>query len=125
MREFFKFFVTGGSATAAHYVVFWLCIAVAAMDATTSSAIGYLFGSVVSYLLNYYYTFDSRRSHRTAVLLFYVMVSIGFLINIGIMHVFVKELSLNPWLAQICATGLTLVFNFVVSKFFVFSWRRL
>lgn len=124
MREFFKFLITGGSSTASHYVVFWLCLSVAAMDATTSSAVGYLFGSIVSYLLNYYYTFNSRRSHRSAVLLFYAMVSIGFIINIGVVHVFVKELTFNPWLAQICATGLTLVFNFVISKFLVFSWRK-
>ncbi len=123
-REFFRFLVTGGSATAAHYLIFWICISVVGISVTIGSAIGYLFGSVVSYLMNYYYTFDSSRPHGAAVVRFYLMVGIGLFINIGAVHMLVKGLSWNPWLAQIFATGVTLVGNFFFSKLFVFSWRK-
>jgi putative flippase GtrA len=125
MSKILKFLVTGGIATITHYVIFWLCLAVVEIDSTISSAIGYMFGSVVSYFLNYYFTFDSRRSHKKAILFFYLMVMIGLFINIASMHTLVKELELKPWLAQIYVTGITLIFNFIISKKFVFGWRRL
>lgn len=122
-HEFFKFLVTGGGATSAHYAVFWLCISVIGINATMASAVGYLFGSVVSYLMNYYYTFHSRRPHGEAVMLFYLMVTMGFFVNIGSVHALTSELGLNPWLSQVFATGLTLFSNFFFSKVFVFGWR--
>lgn len=122
-REFFRFLVTGGSATSAHYAVFWLCLSVIGTGATAASAVGYLCGSIVSYLMSYYYTFDSKRSHGEAVVLFYLMVATGFFINTGIVHALAAGLGWNPWLSQVCATALTLFWNFLVSKVFVFGWR--
>lgn len=124
-REFFRFLVTGSSATVAHYAVFWLCISVLGISTTAASAIGYLFGSVVSYLMNYYYTFDSNRAHGEAVAIFYLMVLTGFFINTGIVHALGAELGWNPWLSQVSATALTLFWNFLVSKLFVFGRRGL
>ena len=115
-REFFRFLVTGGSATAAQYAVFWLCISVIGIGTTTASAVGYLLGSVVSYLMSYYYTFESKRSHAEAVRAFYLMVATGFFINIGIVHTLATGLDWNPWLSQVCATASTLFWNFLVSK---------
>lgn len=124
-HEFFRFLATGGSATSVHYAVFLLGISVIRMDATMASALGYLCGSVVSYLMSYYYTFDSNRSHREAVVLFYLMAVTGFFINTCCVHALAAGLGWNPWLSQVCATILTLFWNFFVSKAFVFnrSWR--
>ncbi len=123
MRYFFRFIVTGGSATSVHYAVFWLCISLIGMSATVASAVGYLCGSIVSYLMSYYYTFGSKRSHREAVALFYLMVATGFVINTGVVHALVAGLDWSPWLSQACATVLTLFWNFFVSKMYVFVWR--
>lgn len=88
-----------------------------------ASAVGYLFGSVVSYLMSYYYTFGSKRSHTKSVVLFYLMVSSGFFINTGAVYILTMEHGWNPWLSQVCATTLTFFWNFFVSKMFVFGWR--
>lgn len=120
-REFFRFLVTGSSATVAQYAVFWLCISVLCLGTTAASAIGYLFGSVFSYLMSYYYTFDSKRSHVEAVASFYLMVATGFFINTGIVHMLAAGLGWNPWLSQVFATALTLLWNFLISKLFVFG----
>ena len=118
--EFFRFLVSAGSATSAHYLTFWLCLSVIGVSATVSSALGYLVGSVVSYLMSYYYVFNSKRSHGKALLLFYLMVATGFFINTGIVHALAAGLDWNHWLSQICATAMTLLWNFLVLKGFVY-----
>lgn len=123
-KEFQRFLITGGIATLSHYVVFWLWISLNKDEATIASAIGYLFGAVVSYLLNYYYTFDSKRSHSGTIARFYLMALAGFFINVGIVHGLATSLALNPWLSQVCATGLVFFWNFIVSKIFVFEGKR-
>ena len=122
-REFFRFLVTGSSATVGHYAVFWLCISVLGISTTVAAAIGYLFGSVLSYLMSYYYTFDSKRSHGEAVAFFYLMVATGFFINTGIVHALAAGLRWDPWISQVFATALTLFWNYIVSKLLVFGRR--
>jgi putative flippase GtrA len=121
---FTKFIAAGGIATGVQYVVFWICIYLIGIDTTTASAVGYLFGSIVSYFINYYFTFNSQRPHSDTLPLFYIMVTIGFFVNTGSLHALNTGLGWNPWLSQVCASGLALIWNFYVSKLFVFGWRR-
>ena len=123
-RELFRFLLTGGVATAAHYVLFWVCIAVINTAATLASAVGYIFGSIFSYFMSYYFTFGSKRSHVEAMLLFYLMVGMGFFINTGVVYTLSAEFYWKPWTAQVCATGLTLIWNFFFAKLIVFRWRQ-
>ncbi len=123
IRSFLRFIVAGGTATSAHYAIFWLCISLAGISATVASAVGYMCGSIVSYLMSYYYAFDSKRSHRDAVVLFYLMVASGFVINTGVVYALDVGLGWSPWLAQVCATSITLFWNFFVSKMYIFVWR--
>jgi len=122
--EFFRFLVTGAYATTLHYLVFWLGISGLSMNASLASGTGYLSGSVLSYFMNYYYTFDSKRPHREAVGLFYLIVATGFFINTGSFFMLTRRLSWNPWFAQVGATALALLWNFFFSRLFVFCWRK-
>jgi len=82
---------------------------------------GYFAGSLLSYGLNYRLTFASTRSHGSAVPRFYVMVAAAFVLNAGIVAVLVDGMKFNAWLGQVAATATCLVFNYVVSRFWVYA----
>lgn len=121
MSQFIKFVLTGGLATALQYVVFALGLYVFGLSAGVSSGGGYAAGSVLSYILNYKFTFESTSRHGKALTLFYAMVAIGWLLNTSIVFFLADVFSVNPWLSQFIATGIVFGFNFWVSRTWVFT----
>lgn len=116
-----KFVLVGGIATLLQYVMLWFGVEILGLPAAVASGIGYLIGSFVSYFLSYYYTFDSNRSHVGAVSRFYIMVGVGWLINVLTVGVLADSLEWNKWLAQFIATAIALVWNFCFSRYWVFK----
>jgi len=120
-QQFIRFFFTGGLATALQYGVFWIGIEKLAWPAARASGLGYLAGSILSYLINYFITFRSTRSHLQALPYFYLTVAVGWCITTGIMALTVDILKWNQWLCQILATVLMLVLNFAASRSLIFK----
>lgn len=126
VRQFFQFAAVGLSGTAVQY----LSIQVAVMlqfsllgksPAVTGSAIGYLLGSVVNYILNYFLTFGSGKSHVEAASKYFSVLAVGWLINLGLMTLLVETWGIWHWYAQVFTTGLVLCWNFAGSKLWAFK----
>ena len=119
-QQFSKFALVGAMGTGVQYTVLWIGVNVLAESAPTSSAAGYLLGSVVNYLLNYLFTFASGKSHIETATKYYAILSVGFCLNAGLMELFVRSINMNYWLAQVITTGLGLIWNFAGSRWWVF-----
>jgi putative flippase GtrA len=78
-------------------------------------------GAIVSYLLNYHYTFKSNNSHLGAAVRFSIVCGIALLLNGAIMSVLVHSLGAIYLLAQVIATALVLVWNFLGSALWTFA----
>lgn len=122
VRQFLHFAAVGLSGTAVQY----LCVELAWLgwdkNATVyGSAIGYILGSVVNYLLNYFFTFGSDKSHREAATKYFSVLGVGWCLNVGLMKLFVHGLSWHPWLAQFLTTGIGLCWNFTGSRLWAFK----
>jgi putative flippase GtrA len=85
-----------------------------------TSAVGFILGAVVSYILNYRYTFQSTNDHSGAMIKFMVVALIGLILNTFIMAVATEYFSLHYLIAQIIATGLVLIWNFSVHLLWTF-----
>lgn len=121
MSQFIKFALTGGLATALQYAVFAIGLYVFGFSAGVSSGIGYAAGSVVSYIVNYTFTFASTARHGKALLMFYAMVAAGWVLNTSIVYFAADVSGINPWISQIVATAIVFIFNFWVSRTWVFT----
>lgn len=119
-KQLIRFLLTGGLATVVQYAVLGVCMHMLDWNASAASGTGYLAGSVLSYVINYYFTFASGRPHLQAAPLFYIMVAVGLGINTSVMAVLAGNLGWNPWLSQFIATLLTLIWNFVAARLWVF-----
>ena len=123
-RQFLQFAAVGLCGTAVHYATLWAGVEWLGTTAVVASATGYVLGSIVNYLLNYFFTFDSKKSHVEAASKYYAVIGVGWCINTGLMALFVNVLQLNYWLAQIITTGIGLVWNFLGSRFWAFRPSR-
>ena len=65
-HQFLRFAAVGASGTAVQYSVLWSGVEWAGISAAAASGIGYILGSVVNYLLNYFFTFKSDKGHGEA-----------------------------------------------------------
>lgn len=119
--QLWRFFLTGGLATGLQYLVLGIGTSFLEWSAAVSSGIGYLVGSVVSYLMNYFFTFASNSPHVQAAARFYLMVAIGWTINTVVMALLADWAGWNKWVSQLLATGFALVWNFIASRIWVFK----
>ena len=120
-RQFLHFAAVGATGTAVQYLTLWLGVEWFSLGAVTASAIGYLLGSVVNYVLNYFFTFASGKSHVETASKYYAVLAVGWCLNTALMTLFVRYLDWNYWIAQIVTTGLGLIWNFLGSRFWAFK----
>ena len=120
-NQLFRFLIAGGMATALQYFTLWVCVHGFQTSAALGSGLGYFFGSVLNYLLNYFFTFNAKEEHARVAWRFYVMVLIGWAINTGCVALLADSLQWNKWIAQIVATALSMASNFSLSKSWVFK----
>jgi putative flippase GtrA len=95
-------------------------VQLAGIDAVLSSSAGYIVGAIVNYILNYYYTFRSDKRHHEAAVKFFTVAAVGFILNGAIMHWIISGLGAHYLLAQVAATGLVLVWNFLGNRLWTF-----
>ncbi|HVY87186.1 MAG TPA: GtrA family protein [Caulobacterales bacterium] len=118
-RQFVRFAAVGAVATAVHYSILIGLkegLGVAPVVATT---LGYSAGALVSYTLNRRFTFDVKPEFATGLVKFLIVVFIGALINGAIVAGLIR-VGLYYLLAQVIATALVLIWNFVASRLVVF-----
>ena len=123
-RQFLRFAAVGACGTLVQYATLEVGTGRLGIQAAWASAIGYLLGSVVNYLLNYFFTFESGKSHTEAASKYFSLLGVGFCINTGLMALLVHQLGWNLWIAQILTTGIGLIWNFTGSRYWAFKEKR-
>lgn len=121
LRQFLAFTGVGAVGTAGHYLTLILLVEALGQDPVLSTSLGFVVGALINYILNYKYTFSSSHPHGRTLFRFLVVALIGALVNSGIMYLGTSLLSINYLLTQIFATGLVLMQNFVLNKFWTFA----
>ncbi|MEP7156180.1 MAG: GtrA family protein [Betaproteobacteria bacterium] len=122
-QQFLRFAAVGAIGTGVQYATLWAGTHWLGISAVYASAIGYALGSIFNYALNYFFTFDSKKSHVEAAGKYYAVLAVGFSLNFVLMALFVNVLEWNYWIAQIITTGIGLMWNFLGSRFWAFKPR--
>ena len=120
-RQELMFLVVGALATALQYVVLELGTANLSWPSSIASGIGYLSGAVLSYFLNYFYTFVSDKPHVQSASRFVILVGIGWCLTIILMTLLVDYIGWNKWWAQVIISCFVLILNYLISRTWVFS----
>src|SRR6185369_15436910 len=100
------FLGVGALATLLQYVVLVLLVHVGRLNPVAASASGYVAGGLLSYWLNYHYTFRSTSYHARSMAMFGIVACVGLVLNTAIMAGLTSELHLYYLLNQVLATGI-------------------
>lgn len=114
--DFCRFLVSGGTAAVLHWLLLWIGIEVGGWEGTISTTVGFVVAAVVSYLLNYFWTFRSVASHLYALPRFLAVSITGLLLNAGIFAAIHYGFNVHYLLAQLVATGTVLFWNFFLQR---------
>lgn len=119
VKQFLCFSGVGAIGTVIHYTVLIGCVQTVAMNPVAATTLGAVAGACTNYLLNYHLTFKSRQRHRETALKFFTVAGFGIVLNTLAMK---AALSSMPYLlAQLLATSLVLLWNYVVNRYWTFQ----
>ena len=115
-----KYGVVGLIGTAVHYTLMAILIRGLSAEVVLASTLGAIAGALVNYVLNYFYTFRSDRHHHEAIVRFWIIASIGWGINAGILAINEYLLGMHVILAQLTATAVVFVITFFMNRRWTF-----
>jgi len=118
-QQIVRFLVVGGMATGIQFLLLALFVELGLLSEVVASGTAYFLSAIANYLANYHLTFASKRPHRETLPRFAITAALGLTINT---LVFALAFLALPYylVAQVIATGVTLMCNFLLHKFWIY-----
>jgi putative flippase GtrA len=117
-----RFLLAGGTATTLHWLIMALLIQLS-VEPALATALGACAGLGFNYLAQHAWAFRSRLAHRMAFPRYFASSLIGWCLNLAIFSS-LQQLDTSIVTAQICATALVTLVNFLLSERFVFHEQQ-
>ena len=126
-KTFLKFVLVGVVNTLFGTAIMFVFYNVFHLSYWLSSASNYVFGSILSYFLNKYFTFQNKEKSPIILLKFVVNITVCYLIAYGgakklillLLSGFSKQWQDN--VAMVCGMGLFVILNYFGQRFFAFK----
>lgn len=119
MKLFGKFALIGGFATLLQYLLLIVFVEWLSVSEVLSSALAYASSAVFNYLANYHLTFKSQAQHMQTFPKFVALAASALVINTLLFFV-VHRLGAHYLIAQLVATLVTLIINFLAHKLWIY-----
>ena len=103
------------------FVLLMAFVDVLDLDPVSASSLAYVISAQYNYLLNYTFTFESRRGHRSALPRFLIVSTIGLGLNAMVVWLSHDLIGLHYLAAQVLATLTTLAWNYASSLRWAFA----
>lgn len=114
--QFKRYLVTGFSSFGLEYGIFYICYSVAGLHDVAANTIAYGIIFWFNFLLNRYWSFESRRDLKTQLLQYGILFFVNMGVSDGAMYYLSHVLFISPLLAKIFITGLIVAWNFILYK---------
>ncbi len=85
-----------------------------------SATVSFIFAASVNYNLNRTWTFKSKGKKRKQLPIFFIIATMGIIINNNILYVGVEYFALYYLWAKVFAAAIVMVWNFLGNKFLTF-----
>lgn len=118
--QFVKFGIVGVANTLLTFAVYTLLLKVFGVWYLAASAIGFVVGTINSFLLNRRWTFRDHVGDAYTPVRWTVVQCCGLGVNEGLLYVFVHQAQLDKLLAQAFATAVVTVSTFFANRAWTF-----
>lgn len=126
-KSTYRFIIVGIINTIVGTSVMFLLYNLLGCSYWVSSASNYIVGSIVSYILNKYYTFEYKKKSVKVLVKFIVNISVCYLVSYGVAKPIIRWVLVNlstTWqdnIAMLCGMGIFVVLNYIGQRIFVFK----
>lgn len=126
-KTFIKFILVGCINTLVGTAVMFISYNVISLGYWISSALNYVVGSIVSYFLNKYYTFQDKEKSKKKIIKFIVNISVCYIIAYGVAKPLIRIIldtskqSIQENIAMLFGMGLFVILNYIGQRVFVFE----
>jgi putative flippase GtrA len=121
--QFALFSGVGVFAAVGHYGTLVALSELADVAPVPASLAGFIVGGIISYVLNYRFTFRSTKQHREALAKFLTVAAVGFALNGLAMAALTGPAKLHYLVAQVLTTFLVLLWTFSCNRYWTFRER--
>lgn len=118
-KELLRFLVGGGSAVITDYIIYKLLL-LENLDTSVAKLISFICGSIVGFIINKLWTFESKRFSKEEIFKYIGLYTITAIANGWINNIVLYLFAIQGF-AFLCATGVSTILNFLGQKFFVFK----
>lgn len=120
-KKFIRYGVVGATGTIIHLALLFLLVEVCSLHPVVASSGAFIVVIIVSYYLNYTWTFQAKNSHSKTLVKYLAVCAIGFGLNAGIMFIFVDLLQLWYLFGQIVSIIVIPISNFILNSRWAFK----
>lgn len=119
--QFLFYAAVGAIGTIAHYVVLISLVYFYDLRPVWASTCGFIVGGLTNYFLNYKYTFESSKNHKSTLAKFFAVATLGAGINYLIMWIGTEAFQIHYMYTQLLSTLIVLGISFGINKIWTFS----
>lgn len=123
-HKFIRYAVVGAIGTGIYVFLLTLLIEVLRYDPVISSALAFIIIVIISYILNYKWTFRAKNRHRVSFPRYLTVSLMGLLLNTIIMFLAVNVFSIWYGIAQVLAIVLIPISNFILNFYWSFKSKK-
>lgn len=122
-----RYLFVGGCAAIVDISIFFIFAKLLNFNYLLVSSASFIIATLVNYLLSikFVFTTNARFKTKTEVFLIYLISSVGLLLHLLILYLFIDQLYFEKMLAKFIATGSVFIWNFTARNYFVFKEREL
>jgi len=124
-NQFIRFSLVGSSGVLVNLAVYTFGIYVLSWHYLPAGTLSFLVAMTNNFILNRYWTFKSHRTGEAGAggqyFRYFVVTLFGYLVNMGLLWVFIDGLRWHEVLSQLLAIMVTTLSNFLGSKLWAFK----
>lgn len=119
--RFLGYTFVGAIGTVVHYSVLVAGVDELGLAPVVASSLGAVAGAVTNYILNYRFTFRSRKAHSDAMLKFMFVAAAGVVVNGLVVDACLRLDGVHYLVAQVIATAVVLVLGYIANRHWTFK----
>jgi putative flippase GtrA len=117
-----RYLVVGGVSALADWTIFAAMFYAFDLHYIAAGAISFIFATGLNYYLSVRFVFGAgSRGPRQAMVLVYLVSTVGIVINLGVLTIGIDVLELHPLVSKFFATGVAVFWNFLARYFYIFK----
>jgi putative flippase GtrA len=116
-----RYAIGGGLGAITQFSVLTFLIEIHHVNPTAASAAGFILAVIVNYTFQYQITFKADKAHTVLFRRFTTVALCGLAINTALFWVFNEKMGIYYLIAQVGATGIVFLFNYLMNFYYTFN----